>query len=60
MTTNRHMQLSIEHEKAARENITLARYNGMDLVPRKAITTPDDGLWNRRPAARLAMCRRRH
>lgn len=45
MTTNRHMQLSIEHEKAARENITLARYNGMDLVPRKAITTPDDGLW---------------
>lgn len=45
MTTNRHLQLSIEHEKAARENITLARFNGIDLVPRQTITTPEDGLW---------------
>ena len=45
-TLNRHFQLSIEHEKAARESITLARFNDYNLLPqREPVTVPDDGLW---------------
>lgn len=43
---DRHIQLSIEHEKAVRENITLAKFNGMQHIPqRKEVCIPDDGLW---------------